>query len=191
MTSKVIASAQASLQIWGVYFQKPTSTLFNSHQVFNEQLLCAEHYSGLWEYIREQNKGKSCPQEVFILLRRDNEINKENIQSIRWYYVLFRENSGKPDRNMCIGWLAILKEVIRENVIGKVTFEHSSEGSVGVRCLDICRKKILGRKNTHAKAWWVCSRNRKKARETETEQGRKSKSRGLTWTGLWRDWPGL
>lgn len=33
--------------------------------------------------------------------------------------------------NMCVGWLVILKEVVRENFIGKVTFEHSTEESVG------------------------------------------------------------
>lgn len=80
-------------------------------------------------------------------MRRDNEIDEENIRNVRWYYVLFRENSPKSDRNICIGWLAILKEVIRENFIGKVTFEHSSERNVGVRCLDVCRKSIPSGKN--------------------------------------------
>lgn len=65
--------------------------------------------------------------------------------------MLFRENSGKSNRIMCTGYLAILKEVIRENFIGKVPFEHSGEGSMGVRYLDVCRKSIPGGKNSPCK----------------------------------------
>lgn len=35
---------------------------------------------------------------------------------------------GRIIGNMCLGWFAILKEVIRENLLDKVTFEQGTEG---------------------------------------------------------------
>lgn len=37
--------------------------------------------------------------------------------------MLFREDSENLLGNMYMGWLVILKDMVRENFIGKVTFE--------------------------------------------------------------------
>ena len=63
----------------------------------------------------EQIREKSCLHEASILLRTDNEINKENIWDLDVIKYYVEKILGKTIENMCTQWFAILKEVVKSS----------------------------------------------------------------------------
>ena len=79
---------------------------------------------------------------------------------------------GRMIGNMCVWWFASLKEVVRENLIDKVTFEQSAERGEGWAMWTSVGRTLQAERTACAKAWLDCSRNSKDAGETEMEQGK-------------------
>ena len=75
----------------------------------------------------EQIREKSCLHEASILLRTDNEINKENIWDLDVIKYYVEKILGKTIENMCTQWFAILKRggqvIQRRHTDGQQTLE--------------------------------------------------------------------